>query len=53
MQDQLSEKDSYSSTGEYQLPLSEPIIRPWEEIRHIKHINNIEYEKEVTFHNSD
>jgi hypothetical protein len=35
---------------EVQLPLSKPIIRPWEEIRNNKHITDIRYEKEVTFH---
>jgi hypothetical protein len=33
VQEQLSEPTSDSSADEVQLPLSKPIIRPWEEIR--------------------
>jgi hypothetical protein len=50
---QLSETTSNSSIDEVHLTLSKPIIRPWEEIRNNKHITNIRYEKEVTFHNPD
>ena len=47
MQELLSEEDLDSSTN--QLPLSQKIIRAWEEIRKNKHRTNIGYEKYVTF----
>jgi hypothetical protein len=37
----------------YQLPLSNRISIPWEEIIHNKHRTNIGYEKDVIFHNLD
>jgi len=49
VQELLSEEDLGSSTN--QLPLSQKIIRPWEEIRKNKHRTNIGYEKDVTFNN--
>jgi hypothetical protein len=52
-QKQLSEPASDSSTNEDQLSLSKPVIRPWEQIINNKHKIDIEYEKDVTFHNLD
>jgi hypothetical protein len=50
MQEKLNETTSYMNANEFELPLSKPIIIPWEEIRNNKHITGIGYEKEVTFH---
>jgi hypothetical protein len=53
IQKQLNEPALDMNANEIQLPLSKPIIRPWEEIKNNKHIIGIGYEKEVTFHIPD
>jgi hypothetical protein len=47
--EKLNETTPDSSAKEDQLPLSNPVIRPWEEITNNKHIIGIKYENEVTF----
>jgi hypothetical protein len=47
--EKLNETTPNSSAKEDQLPLSNPIIKLWEEITNNKHIIGIKYENEVTF----
>jgi hypothetical protein len=48
---QLNKIVSNSTTNLDKLPLSKPIIKPWEEIKINKHINGLGYENYFTFHN--
>jgi hypothetical protein len=52
-QQELSKIAPYLSVDKVQLPLSNPIIRPWEEIINNKHITSVRYENDVTFPNPE